>query len=79
MAKKMLLVPEVEFQRLQKCDENVSTDILDEVKRPNELALVKKYTHMERMMHDPVIPDQEKVARHVESMNDFLVLKKKLG
>ena len=75
----MLLVPEVEFRRLQKCDENVSTDILDEVKRPNELALVKKYTHMERMMHDPVIPDQEKVARHVESMNDFLVLKKKLG
>ena len=79
MAKKMVLVPEMEFRRFQKCDEKVSTDILDEVTRPNERALVKNYTRMERMMHDPVIPDQEKVARHVESMNDFLLLKDKLG
>ena len=41
MAKKMLLVPEMEFQRLRKCDENVSSNILEEVKRPNEGALVK--------------------------------------
>ena len=75
----MVLVPEMEFRRFQKCDEKVSTDILDEVTRPNERALVKNYTRMERMMHDPVIPDQEKVARHVESMNDFLLLKDKLG
>lgn len=79
MAKKMLLVPEMEFRRLQKCNEKASTDILDEVKRPNERALVKTYTHMERMLNDPVISNEEKVSRHVESMNDFSVLKDKLG
>ena len=79
MAKKMLLVPEMEFRRLKKCDEKASTDILDEVKRPNERALVKTYTHMEHMLNDPLISNEEKVARHVESMNNFTVLKDKLG
>ena len=75
----MVMVPEMEFRRLQQCTEKVSTDILDEVKRPNERALVKNCTHMERMMRNPVLSDQEKVARHVESMNKFLTLISKLG
>ena len=79
MAKKMLLVPEMEFQRLRKCDENISSNILEEVKRPNEGALVKNYTRMERVLQDPLISDGEKVARHVESMNDFLISKDKLN
>ena len=75
----MVMVPEVEFRQLQQCTEKASKDILDEVRRPNERALVKNYTHMERMMRDPTLSDQEKVARHVESMNKFLTLKSKLG
>ena len=31
------------------------------------------------MLNDPVISNEEKVSRHVESMNDFSVLKDKLG
>ena len=60
MAKKMVMVPEVEFRRLQQCTEKASTDILDEVRRPNERALVKNYTHMERMMRDPTLLTKRK-------------------
>ena len=78
MAKKMLLVPEVEFQRLQECDRKASADILRQVKRPNERELVRTYTDMERTLHDPSISDQTKVAKHVEYMNDFSVLRNRV-
>ena len=78
MAKKMLLVPEVEFQRLQQCDRKVSTDILGQVKHPNERELVKTYTDMERTLQDPSTSDQTKVAKHVEYMNDFSVLRNRV-
>ena len=78
MAKKMLLVPEVEFQRLQQCDRKVSTDILGQVKRPNERELVKTYTDMERTLQDPSTSDQTKVAKQEQYMNDFSVLRNRI-
>lgn len=82
VAKKMLLVPEAEFHRLKQCEQQhsekslpSSTNILPEVKRPNERELVKTYMNMERMMQDPSKSGQEKVAEHVESMNDFTVFR----
>jgi hypothetical protein len=43
----MLLVPETEFRRLQQCDRKTSSDILGDVKRPNERELVKTNANME--------------------------------
>ena len=79
----MLMVPEVEFRRLQEqCGRNAlsprSMDILDEVKRPIERELVKTYSNMEHSLKDPSISGQEKVAKHVESMNDFTTLRDRI-
>ena len=77
MAKSMLLVPEAEFLRLrQQCELDSTGDrsraaILEEVKQPIERELVKTYTNMTHMLKDPSIPDQERVAKHVEAMNNF--------
>ena len=76
MAKSMLLVPEAEFLRLrQQCELDSTGDrsrtILEEVKQPIERELVKTYTNMTNMLKDPSIPDQERVAKHVEAMNNF--------
>ena len=78
MSKKMLLVPETEFRRLQQCDRKTSSDILGDVKRPNERELVKTYANMERTLQDPSISDQNKVSKHVEYMNDFSVLRNRV-
>ena len=78
MASKFLLVPEMEFRRLQKCNETTSNTILEEVERPNERELVKTYQSMEQMLLDPKISNQEKVARHVEDMNKLATIKKNL-
>ena len=83
MAKSMLLVPETEFHRLQEqCGRYTSgagsTDILAEVKRPVERELVKTYDNIEHTFKDPSISSQEKVAKHVESMNDFTTLRDRI-
>ena len=62
MVKQMVLVPELDFQRLQQWEKSVpqSSDILDSVKRPNEKELVKIYSDMENVLQDPSITEQEK-------------------
>ena len=48
------------------------------MKRPDERELVKTYANMERTLRDPSISDQNKVAKHVEYMNDFSVLRNRI-
>ena len=45
------------------------------MKRPNEREHVKTYTDMELILQDPSTSDQTKVVKHVESMNDFSVMR----
>ena len=59
---KQMVLPELDFQRLQQWEKSVpqSSDILDSVKRPNEKELVKIYSDMENVLQDPSITEQEK-------------------
>ena len=76
----MLLVSEMEFHRFKQNDRNTAgnVDILSDVKQPNERELVKTYTKMEHALQDPSLSDQVKVAKHVEAMNDFTVLRNRV-
>ena len=71
MAQQMILVPEMEFQRLKQCGIQQSNEILNDVKRPNETELIKIYRDMENTLNDTTIPAQEKQQKHVEAMNNF--------
>ena len=81
MAQQMILVPEMEFERLKECDKNDtrSSEILNEVKRPNEMELVKIYRNMENALNDDSIPAQEKQQKHVEAMNNFTLLRDRIN
>ena len=81
MAQEMILVPEMEFQRLKECNENDtrSSEILNEVKRPDETELVKIYRGMENALNDSSIPAQEKRQKHVQAMNNFTLLRDRIN
>ena len=81
MAQEMILVPEMEFQRLKECDKNDtrSSEILNEVKRPDETELVRIYRDMENALNDSSIPAQEKQQRHVQAMNNFTLLRDRIN
>ena len=81
MAQQMILVPEMEFERIKECDKNdtQSSGILNEVKRPNETELVKIYRNMENALNDDSIPAQEKQQKHVEAMNNFTLLRDRIN
>lgn len=79
MVKTLVLVPEAQFRRLQQCEQRSASTILSDVKHPNERELVKTYTDMERVIQDPQRSEQEKVAEHVDAMNDFTVLRDRVS
>ena len=79
MAQQMILVPEMEFQRLKQCGIQQSNEILNDVKRPNETELVKIYRDMENTLNDTSIPAQEKQQKHVEAMNNFTLFRDRVN
>ena len=78
MARKMILVSEKEFETIKQCKKSPSSSILQEVKRPNDGQLVKTYMGMEQMINNPLLSNQERVAKHVDDMNELTALKEKI-
>ena len=80
MAKKMILVPEKDFEDMKQCNQSSTTtsSILKNVKSPNEVQLVKTFTGMEKTMNNPFLTKEEKMGKHINEMNEFTALKKKI-